>query len=188
VLNHPVENRLALARMLAIGGVGVEIGVHRGHYSEVLLTYSQLSLLYSIDPWAVNYTKLKWLNMSQETCHRETVARLRRFGDRSHILRFPSLQAARLFDDHSLDFVFVDGDHSYKAIKFDLALWGPKVKQGGIFAGHDYDPKFPGVIKAVTEYSQRHRHHLIITGAGNITHFIGTYKLLPDPPSWVIFK
>jgi cephalosporin hydroxylase len=48
-------------------------------------------------------------------------------------------------------FVFIDADHSYAAVKQDIATWRPRIAKGGILAGHDYDQQFPGVIQAVTE-------------------------------------
>lgn len=44
----------------------------------------------------------------------------------------------KLFADNSLDFVFIDGDHSSEAIARDINMWWPKVKEGGVLAGHDY--------------------------------------------------
>ena len=66
-----------------------------------------------------------------------------------------SVQAAKLIPDGSLDFVFLDADHSYPGISSDIALWGPKIKKGGVLCGHDYDhPSFPdwGVKRAVDEF------------------------------------
>jgi DNA-binding transcriptional LysR family regulator len=62
----------------------------------------------------------------------------------------------------SLDFVFIDADHSYTAVKRDIAEWAPKVRDGGWLGGHDYHPrKFPGVVKAVESTSfGRPVHHL----------------------------
>ena len=42
------------------------------------------------------------------------------------------------FPDESIDFLFIDADHSYEAVKKDLELWYPKVKHGGVISGHDY--------------------------------------------------
>ena len=53
-------------------------------------------------------------------------------------LRMTSLQAVQQFADESLDFVFIDGSHEYQDIKDDINAWLPKVKRGGILAGHDY--------------------------------------------------
>jgi cephalosporin hydroxylase len=63
-----------------------------------------------------------------------------------------STDAARLFEDQSLFFVFIDADHSYKGVKSDIGAWMPKVKKGGILAGHDYRTEaWPGVTRAVDE-------------------------------------
>jgi hypothetical protein len=60
-------------------------------------------------------------------------------------------EAARLFEDESLDGVFIDADHSYEAVKMDIQNWMPKVRKGGILAGHDYSSSWPGVVRAVNE-------------------------------------
>jgi len=63
-----------------------------------------------------------------------------------------SLDAVREFDDESVDYVFVDADHSYAGCLADLKAWWPKVKPGGFIAGHDYgSDKFPGVKQAWDE-------------------------------------
>lgn len=77
--------------------------------------------------------------------------------------------AAKDFQDQSLDLVFIDGNHSYESVKLDISSWFPKVKFGGIIAGHDYtengyegfaawmnckywfNPE-PGVVRAVDEF------------------------------------
>lgn len=60
-------------------------------------------------------------------------------------------EAAALVPDKWADFVFIDAGHSYKAVQSDIRNWMPKVKDGGWFGGHDYHPKFPGVVRAVNE-------------------------------------
>jgi predicted O-methyltransferase YrrM len=57
--------------------------------------------------------------------------------------------ASRLFEDESFDFIFIDAEHLYDFVKQDLKNWYPKLKKGGIFAGHDYRE---GVKKAVDEF------------------------------------
>ena len=60
-----------------------------------------------------------------------------------------STESASLYEDESLDFVFIDASHDYESIKKDITAWFPKVKIGGLFAGHDYAPPYPGIIRAV---------------------------------------
>jgi predicted O-methyltransferase YrrM len=69
-----------------------------------------------------------------------------------HALCGNSWDMAGAYQDASLDFVFVDGEHAYEAVKKDIAAWLPKVRPGGILAGHDYvHEEWSGVIRAVTE-------------------------------------
>ena len=65
--------------------------------------------------------------------------------------RMTTNEAAGLFKDESLDAVFIDADHSYEAVKMDIENWMPKVRKGGMLAGHDYNSAWPGVIRAVNE-------------------------------------
>lgn len=55
------------------------------------------------------------------------------------------------YADETLDFCFIDGSHEYEDVKKDIQAYLPKVKKGGILAGHDYDALWSGVIKAVDE-------------------------------------
>ena len=65
--------------------------------------------------------------------------------------RMTTNEAVGFFKDESLDAVFIDADHSYGAVKMDIENWMPKVRKGGILAGHDYNSAWPGVIRAVNE-------------------------------------
>lgn len=55
------------------------------------------------------------------------------------------------YKDNSIDFVFIDAEHTYESVKEDLTLWFPKVKRDGIIAGHDYTTH-KDVKKAVDEF------------------------------------
>jgi predicted O-methyltransferase YrrM len=67
-------------------------------------------------------------------------------------LKMTSKEAAELFDNGSLDFVFLDAEHLFQDVLDDLSYWWPKVKVGGILAGHDWNGV--GVNKAVRDFSQ----------------------------------
>lgn len=76
----------------------------------------------------------------------------REFGDRFAAIEAPSIKAAKLFDDNSLDLVYIDASHKYADVKDDIVAWAPKVTGRGILAGHDYrHGDNPGVAKAVDE-------------------------------------
>jgi len=64
-------------------------------------------------------------------------------------VRMESVAAAAMYADNSLDFVFIDADHTYESITSDIQSWLPKVKIGGIISGHDYN--HPPVKQAVHE-------------------------------------
>jgi hypothetical protein len=71
------------------------------------------------------------------------------------IHRRTSTEAAGLFSDGYLDWVYVDGDHLYEAVRSDLALFAPKVRPGGLLAGDDYGRAGwwdDGVTRAVDEF------------------------------------
>jgi len=60
-------------------------------------------------------------------------------------IRLTSTQASHLYEDESIDFAFIDADHTKEGFSADLECWYPKIKKGGVLAGHDWD--YP-VIKA----------------------------------------
>lgn len=69
-------------------------------------------------------------------------------------LKMTSVEASEKFEDNSLDFVFIDASHEYEDVKQDIISWLPKIKNGGIIAGHDYYLEYdyyPGVKQAVNE-------------------------------------
>lgn len=61
-----------------------------------------------------------------------------------------SWEVADQFEDGSIDFVFIDADHIYEHVRKDVLAWLPKVRPGGIIAGHDYNPPHE-VERAVNE-------------------------------------
>lgn len=66
-----------------------------------------------------------------------------------------SSEAASQFNDGELDLVFIDANHTYEFVKRDILAWLPKIKKGGIIAGHDYGRDdyrpYPGVQQAARE-------------------------------------
>lgn len=64
-------------------------------------------------------------------------------------IRLKSVEASRLYDDESVDIIFIDACHDYESVKEDIIHWLRKVKIGGILAGHDYN--WSGVKTAVHE-------------------------------------
>lgn len=126
-----------------LGGTGAEIGVQEGLFSHHLLTYWGGRKLLSIDSWehesSDDYVDIANVEqLEQDARYRATCERLAVFGDRSEVWRLRSTEAAAKVPDGSLDFVYIDARHDHDAVLEDLGAWVPKVRPGGIVAGHDY--------------------------------------------------
>ena len=70
-------------------------------------------------------------------------------------VKMSSLEAVNLYGDKTLDFIFIDASHEYEDVKRDIIAWLPKLKIGGVLAGHDYGV-FDGVTRAANEIFQAH--------------------------------
>ncbi len=66
------------------------------------------------------------------------ISEIEYYRGRIDLKRMTTTEAAKQVPDHSLDFVFVDADHSYEGCLADIVNWTPKVRPSGIIAGHDY--------------------------------------------------
>lgn len=146
---------------LGLTGQAAEIGVCEGGFSFCILE-SWPGTLHMIDCWEHLTEGYKDGCNSpatvQEWRYKLVCDTAKKYGPRAVIHRAFSHVAVKRFADESLDFIYVDANHAYEAIKADLASWWPKVKPGGIFAGHDYlDGEHGGsdygVKQAVTEFA-----------------------------------
>lgn len=116
--------------------VGAEIGVCRGESAELFLRTHSAAFLHLVDPNPIIELALP---------------------PRFQLHRLHSATASCLFQPASLDFVYIDGDHSYSAVDIDVRLWLPKVKPGGYVGGHDYfNTTCPGVRQVVNKYIYEH--------------------------------
>lgn len=146
----PNTNRETLAGLFyALGFTkGVEVGVERGLYSEVLLRSNTSLHLTCVDAWQayrgyrdhVDQTKLdRFFVEAQE--------RLSPYQSRVAFVRKFSIDAAKDVADGSLDFVYIDAAHDIASVMADLQAWSRKVRVGGIVAGHDYiKSKLPSLM------------------------------------------
>lgn len=126
---------------------GVEIGVQRGLYSEVLCIEAPSMMVYGVDPWVTFKTcdaddsmRKTESHAPQELCeqfYEETKKRMSPY-ENYQILREYSIDAVKRFDDESIDFVYIDGNHQYDFVMNDIREWTKKLKKGGIMSGHDY--------------------------------------------------
>jgi Methyltransferase domain len=140
----PIREELPyLLNARGLVGCGVEVGVKQGQYSELLLSRWRGRHLISVDPWAEapaeDYVDVANVTQAQhDAFHQETLGRLQKFGDRSTVWRMFGGEAAEKVPHHSLDFVYLDARHDGPSVTEDLETWTPKVRPGGVIAGHDY--------------------------------------------------
>jgi len=175
---RPLWYRDPILERLPRGGIGVEVGVWAGEFSERILRIVQPRFLHLVDQWkqVPGHPSRRWGgngNTSQakiEQAYKSATVRLHaetRAG-RVVIHRNPSVDAAKEFPDGSVDFVYLDADHRYHAVLADLSAWWPKVKAGGALAGDDYDlPQSDwddGVTRAVDNFSAVHCTRLTYLG------------------------
>lgn len=133
-------------------GFGAEIGVLYGDTSDYLLSEIPNLTLFSVDPY-LEYEEPDRAQEQMNEFERRARERLARFGLRSKMLKTTSVEAAPFVMDQSLDFVFIDALHTYDAVKEDIATWYPKVRPGGLVAGHDW--RWEGVGQAVREFTEQ---------------------------------
>ena len=132
---------------------GAEIGVFTGEISELLLPYRQF-------PKEV-YDDIANDDQDVQDARYEYVCKLFAKNKNVEILRLTSEEAAPKIPDESLDFAYIDANHSYQFVKRDIELWWPKVKQHGILAGHDY--LIPAVANAVVNSNLSEEIHWLMT-------------------------
>jgi len=117
---------------------GVELGVDKGIlFGQLLEACPSLSLI-GVDVCPVPERRARCEGLAEK------------YADRAQLLVMTTHEAADYVPDGSLDFVFIDADHSDAAVTDDIARWQSKVRKGGWLGGHDYHrKKFPGVVAAV---------------------------------------
>ena len=89
--------------------------------------------------------------VTQEFLFSEITKNLSPLNGLYNIVKKPSLQASMEYKDNSLDGVFIDGNHEYENVKADILAWMPKIRKGGILAGHDYCNGWQSVVRAVND-------------------------------------
>ncbi len=120
-----------------------EIGVCKGLGMWRMLTECpNIEMAIGIDIWWSEDGKLlEYLKTAREVLDPFIGKSLKLIVDTSH-------KAHEIFPDKYFDYVFIDGDHGYEGCAWDIEFWAPKVRSGGILAGHDYKHN-NGVTKAV---------------------------------------
>lgn len=159
-------SREALLEHLPKNAVVAEIGVAEGEFSCRILAMAQPKELHLIDPWAFQ-------NRSDYIADHNNVAQAEQ-NERFHAIqqkffreiaqgkvvlhRGFSQEVAANFKPATFDWIYVDGMHTFEAVRDDLALYLSKMKKGGLILGHDYAEHLNsqqmsfGVVPAVDEF------------------------------------
>lgn len=191
-------NREGLYQLFAKLGyrVGCEVGLEKGKNAVTMYDNIPGLKLYGVDsyrqhPQASYVYHAEIRHWNQDYLNRVKAQAEGRMKGRNFVLLEDfSEDAAKKVEDNSLDFVYIDADHSYDMVMLDILLWGRKIRKGGVISGHDYyyNKDNPGrrakVTQAVDDYTKIHDIKFFIT---NEDHKQGR-KLGDFYPSWFWFK
>ena len=142
------------------GRLAVEIGTYAGQTLEMLYNSRLFDKIIAIDPYIDAYDVTDTLSMQfpMRDVRMRFYRRLLTFDNVVH-LNLASDEASQLFDNNTIDFLYIDGDHRYAGVCADIRNFLPKMRNLSIIAGHDYlpeacdaqSPVFEGVRRAVDE-------------------------------------
>ncbi len=136
-MNPTGKDEVVAAALTLTGGTFVGVGTYTGDFTEILCRECRPEKFYCVDPYTSYPEFLDTLNQ-QDLPARGAEAHKRLDGIPG--LRFMplfSVDAAKTFPDGSVDFVYIDANHSYTYVLADLEAWWPKIKSGGLMAGDD---------------------------------------------------
>ena len=136
--------------------VGVEIGVNEGENIFEVTKNNPTLKMYGVDPYKIQkentlyekYMGGEYTDNSLNIIKRKTLKKALKYPN-LEIIVDTSINASKQFEKESIDFVFIDGDHSYESVKNNIKYWEPKVKKHGLIMGHDYN--WGDVARAVGE-------------------------------------
>lgn len=173
---------------------GVEIGVEKGKNAQTMFEIIPNLKLYGVDSYREHpqasyayHAKIRnWDEKYLENCKEQCLGRMK--GRNFTLLQGFSEDMVKKIEDNSLDFVYLDGDHSYDFVMQDLIAWGRKLKKGGIMSGHDYyiekstQSRRAKVRRALDDYTSVHGIKFYTTDENHA-------ELLGDVyPSWFWVK
>ena len=174
-----VEPRTTLVNLLPKGGVGVEIGVFKGNFSDTILRIAQPKTLHLVDPWISSdaaehrgalYGEAQRPQSDMDALCADVQLRFAKQIEAGRVVihREMSQSAMEKLPDESVDFVYIDGDHNERGVDLDLDLAFRKVKREGLICGDDYMLGGwwrAGVIRATNRFIGEHFDQLAIVFA-----------------------
>jgi hypothetical protein len=139
-------------KALGEGIKGLEIGVASAWNMNHFLTEIPELCLIGVDPYIpfVDWNNAEHTQELLDSQYMSAIDNISEFSDRSLIFKCKSQDMHEKFDDGELDYIFIDGDHSYNAVLDDCNNFYSKVRSGGIFSGHD--SALPAVVEALKEF------------------------------------
>lgn len=140
------KTRSQFLEVIPKGGICAELGVQKGNHAVDMINIIGPSKLFLVDidmSLAVNESDQTSL-FSKKSIENNS-------WDFVELIESDSIKAADVFEDDFFDFIYVDGDHSYEGCLGDIQSWLPKLKTGGMMAGHDYQFNIDHSIKRVSE-------------------------------------
>jgi|TARA_R110002096_G_C14344763_1_gene702550 hypothetical protein len=140
---------------------GAELGVMEGRVFLYLLWKCQELTMHGVDVWVqkgvdLEADVLEDFNSINYGYYKNIKELSAGYNVRSITHRTTTTKASQKIEDKSLDFIFIDADHSYEQTKNDILTWSPKVKDGGMILGHDLN--WDGVRIAVNELLPNFKH------------------------------
>lgn len=140
-----IEKRSHLARLIPSGGVVIELGVAAGKFADELCRENPSIRYVGIDRWSDHHDENEMLTAAY---------RLESIGAKSVLHRMTFSDAVIMCEDGEADMIYIDGyAHTGQEGGETLRQWWPKLKSGGIFAGHDYDAEsYPQTVAAVDAF------------------------------------
>lgn len=137
---------------------GCEVGVWEGTNALSILKNLAMDMLFLVDPWKKHriYSGKLFGQARMDINLMKTIARLISYDSKWHIIKHMSNVGSKHVSSN-LDFVYIDAQHTHRNCKEDIKTWYPKVKSGGVFGGHDYNPGVTdGVCLAVDEFVEEY--------------------------------
>ena len=211
-----LAGRDAFLRLLPKGGRWAEIGVFAGDNASRLLELCEPSELHLIDPWFFNldfdwFNPPEWsplfgdarrlvrqlsswayipkgqhVNEHFDRLYQDVVQKFSH-DPRVTIHRATSAAVASTFPAQYFDFVYIDGDHRYEAVRRDLQLYDHKLTEQGMFLGDDFcehgvfENAEYGVISAVNKFMKRTGERTLI-----LNHEINSFFALIRKPDTLV--